>query len=68
MYLEKEKKVENKTGNKHKGHANISHLVIRGPHYLKNIEASVMKTLWLPLKNPFAVSITMSGDEHFAFK
>lgn len=33
--------MENENGNKNKGNANISHLVVRGPHYLKNIEAFV---------------------------
>lgn len=33
--------MENENGNKHKGNANISHLAVRGPHYLKDIEAFV---------------------------
>lgn len=37
--------MENKNANEHKTNASISHLVIRGPHYLKNIEASAMKDL-----------------------
>lgn len=53
--------MENENGNKHKGDANISHLVIRGPHYLKNIEAAIMIIIWLHLKNPTTVSITRSG-------